>query len=170
MLEKDYVSTINIPAYDAFKNGIVVEFKLTIYPNNPFIINSIGNIAMALQNNFKRTIEIMSSIKKSWECLESAGYMLECSHNQFIVKDSKSSSMALSIALINGFRAINNMPQRSGFSGTGILRIDGSFESGHLEDKKYLAAKKEVKALNKFITPHECKHLFDLEKLIYDYH
>jgi len=166
----NYVSIINIPAYDAFKNGMVVEFKLTIYPNNAFIINSIGNIAMALQNNFKRNIEIMSSLKKSWECLEHASYLIECSNDQFIVKDSKSSSMALSIALINGFRAINSMPQILGFSGTGILRVDGSFESGHLEDKKYLAAKKEVKALNKFITPRECKHLFDLEKLIYDYH
>lgn len=165
-----YVSTINIPAYDAFNNGIVVEFKLTIYPNSAFIINSIGNIAMALKNNFKRNIEIMSSIKKAWECLESAAYLIECSNNQFIVKDSKSSSMALSIALMNTLRAMDNMPQIAGFSGTGILRIDGSFESSHLEDKKYLATKKEVKALNKFITPHECKHLFDLEKLIYDYH
>ena len=164
------VSTINIPAYDAFNNGIVVEFKLTIYPNNAFIINPIGNIAMALKNNFKRNIEIMSSIKKTWECLESAAYLIESSSNQFIVKDAKSSSMALSIALMNALRAVNGMSQITGLSGTGILRIDGSFESGHLENKKYLATKKEVKTLNKFITPHECKHLFDLEKLISNYH
>lgn len=164
------ISKINIPAYDALNNGIVVEFKLTIYPYSGLIINAIGNIATALQNNFKRTIEIMSSIKKSWECLEKSTYLIESSHDQFLVKDSKSSSMALSIALINGMRAMNGMPQIAGFSGTGILRIDGSFENSHLQDKKYLAVKKEVKALNKFITPYECKHLFDLEKLIYEYH
>lgn len=166
----NYVMTVNIPAYDALKNGIIVEFKVTIQPNSTLTINSIGNVAMALKDNFIRNIEIMSSIKKSWECLESAAYLIECSNNRFIVKDSKSSSMALSIALINGVRAINHMPQIIGFTGTGILRIDGSFEDSHLEDKKYLAAKKEVKELNKFITHHECKHLFDLEKLIYEYH
>jgi len=164
-----YITKINIPAYDANKNGIIVKFKLMANLSSSLLINASGNIAIALQNNFKRTIEIMSSLKKCWQSLEYATYHLECSHDQFSVKDSKSSSMALSIALINCYRAMNAMPQITDITGTGILRIDGSFENSHLEDKKYLAAKKEVKTLNKFITPYECKHLFDLEKLIYEY-
>ncbi len=166
----NYVSIINIPAYDAFKNGIVIELKVTISPSSEFNIHSIGNIALALHNNFKRNIEIMSSLRKSWQCLEKASYTIECSNSQWVVKDSKSSSMALSIALINGFRAMHSLSQIEGWSGTGILRIDGSFESSHLEDKKYLAIKKEVKTLNKFITHNECKNLFDLEKLMYADH
>lgn len=74
--------------------------------------------------------------------------------------------MALSIALINLYRAIHGQPQISGLSGTGILRIDGSFDHAHLEDKKYFAARKNLKNLNQFITPNESKNLFELEHLI----
>ena len=108
----------------------------------------------------------MSSLKKPWERLESIGYSLECSSNQFVVKDSKSSSMALSIALINLYRAMHGQPQVPNLSGTGILRIDGSFDSSHLEEKKYFAAKQNLKKLNQFITPNESKNLFELENLI----
>lgn len=162
----NYTSTVNIPAYDASSNGLIITFKLTTISNSEFLINTTGKVAAALQRNFKRIIEIMSSMKKSWECLESIGYLLECSSNQFVVRDSKSSSMALSIALINICRAINGQPQVLGLSGTGILRIDGSFDSSHLEEKKYFAAKQNLKTLNKFITPNESKHLFELESLI----
>ncbi len=162
-----YTSAVHIPAYDASNNGLIIELKLTTIPTNgEFLINTTGKIAAALHNNFKRIIEIMSSMKKSWECLESISYLLECSNNQFVVKDSKSSSMALSIALIDIYRAINGQPQVSGLSGTGVLRIDGSFDGSNLEEKKYFAAKKNLKTLNKFITHNECKNLFELENLI----
>lgn len=162
----NYTSTVNIPAYDASNNGLVIEFKLTGIPNSAFLINTNGKVATALQRNLKRIIEIMASIKKSWECFESISYLLESTSEQFVVKDSKSSSMALSIALINLYRAIHGQPQVSGFSGTGILRIDGSFDHAHLEDKKYSAARKNLKNLNQFITPNESKNLFELEHLI----
>ena len=140
----NYTSIVNIPAYDASNNGLVIEFKLTAIPNGAFLINANGKVATALQRNLKRIIEIMASIKKSWECLESMSYLLECTSNQFVVKDSKSSSMALSIALINLYRAIQGQPQVSGLSGTGILRIDGSFDSP-LRRKKIFRSKAKPK-------------------------
>lgn len=162
----NYTSIVNIPAYDAFNNGLVIEFQLTAISRGDFLINATGTVAAALQRNLKRIIEIMSSIKKSWGCLESMGYLLECTSNQFVVKDSKSSSMALSIALINLYRAIHGQPQVQGLSGTGILRIDGSFDSSHLVEEKYFATKQNLKNLSKFITPTESKNLFELENLI----
>lgn len=161
-----YTSVVSIPAYDASNNGLIVDFKLTAFSHGDFLINSTGKVATALQRNLQRIIEIMSSLKKSWECLESIAYSFECTSNQFIVKDSKSSSMALSIALINLHRAIQGQPQITGLSGTGILRIDGSFDSAHLEEKKFFAAKQKLKNLNQFITPNESKNLLELEHLM----
>jgi hypothetical protein len=161
-----YVSTINIPAYDGNNKGLIIALTLTIVPHGRLIIHATGTIAVALQNSLKRAIEIMSSVKKSWEFFETNEYLLESDNNSFIVKDAKSSSMVLCIALLNAQRVANGKPPIAGLSGTGILRIDGSFDKSHLEKRKYLAAKKKIKAFNRFITPHECNHLFDLEKLI----
>lgn len=163
------VPQINIPAYDAAGQGLIVEFNLAFIPKSEFLINTTGKLAVALHNNLKRVIEIMSSIKKSWECLETIQYQLECSNDKFITKDSKSSSLALSIALMNVYRVINGKSGVSGFTGTGILRVDGSFESSNLETEKYMSAKRSIKDLNKFITPNECTHLYDLERLMDQY-
>lgn len=158
-------SLVNIPAYDTHNNGLIIEFKLTAISSDTFLINTRGKIAEALQRNFKRIIEIMSSMKKSWEHFESISYLLECDNDHFIVRDSKSSSMALSIALININRAIQGQLPVSGLSGTGVLRIDGSFDNAHQEEKKYRAAK-NLKKINKFITPKESRNLFELENLL----
>jgi hypothetical protein len=165
----NYVSLINIPAYDAENKGLIIPIKLSIIPYAPFHIASRGKVAHALKNNFNRIIEIMAAIKHSWQRLETIGYLLECENDQLLTKDSKSSSMALSIALINAYRVVSDMAPVRGLSGTGILRMDGSFDSAHLEEKKYLAAKQHIKSLKKFITPQECRHLFELEKLIYHF-
>lgn len=159
-------SIINIPAYDASGNGLIIELRVTLVPSMNLLITSTGNIASALQRNFKRIIEIMAAIKQSWKCLESFSYVLDCSNEKFLVKNSKSSSMALSIALINAYRAIKGKPQISGLTGTGILRIDGSFENAHLEDKKYQAARQNINSFERFIIASECRHLYDLEKLM----
>lgn len=159
-----HTSLVNIPAYDACHNGLLIEFKLTAFSNHKFLVNTTGKAADALQRNFIRVIEIMSSMKRSWECLQSLGYLLECCNDQYIVRDSKSSSMALSIALINVYRAAQGQPSVKDLSGTGILRIDGSFERSHLEEKKYFAAKSGN--LNKFITPNKSRNLLELESLI----
>lgn len=43
--------------------------------------------------------------------------------------------MALSIALININRVIQGQVPVSGLSGTGVLRIDSSFDNAHQEEK-----------------------------------
>ncbi|WP_133136760.1 hypothetical protein [Legionella rowbothamii] len=74
-------------------------------------------------------------MKKSWEHFESISYLLESNSDQFIVKDSKSSSMALSIALININRAIQGQVPVLAFRNRGVLRIDGSFNDAPQEEK-----------------------------------
>lgn len=161
-----YLSSINIPAYDAAGEGLVVMLHLTTITNGTPSIIAIGNVASALKPNFQRIIEIMSSIKKSWECLTNHKYIIECDNDHFIVKDSKSSSMAISIALLNISREMLGKPQIQGITGTGILRIDGSFENSRHETKKHQAAVRNGHFLEHFITSNECNHLYDLEQLM----
>ena len=160
----NYNSIVNIPAYNSLSNGLIVQLTLTATTNNTFIINTHGVVANALQKNFKRIITIMSSLQPSWHCLELISYVITCHSNHFIVKDSKSSSMALCIALINLCREMHGLKQIHGLTGTGILRIDGSFDNSHLIDQKYFAAQQTE--LNKFFTPNDCKNLFELEEVI----
>jgi hypothetical protein len=161
-----YISSINIPAYDAAGEGLVVMLRLTTIIDELPSIFATGNIAEALKPNFQRIIGIMATIKKSWECFRNYKYILECDNDHFIVKDSKSSSMAISIALLNTYREILGKPQIQGLSGTGILRIDGSFENSRHETKKYLATVRSDDYLKHFITSNECKHLYDLEQFM----
>lgn len=161
-----YISSINIPAYDAAGEGLVVTLRLTTIINGIPSVVAIGNVASALKPNFQRIIKIMSSIKKSWECLENYEYTIECDNDHFLVKDSKSSSMAISIALLNTYREIIGKPQIQGLSGTGILRIDGSFENSRYETKKHQAALRSGDYLKHFITSNDCNHLYDLEQLM----
>lgn len=161
-----YISSINVPAYDIAGVGLVVRLRLTTITNGVPSIVAIGNIASALKPNFQRIIEIISSIKSSWECFRQYEYILECDNDHFIVKDSKSSSMAISIALLNTYREILGKPQIQGLSGTGMLRIDGSFENSRHETKKHQAALRSGDLLKHFITSTECSHLYDLDQLM----
>lgn len=169
MHNPNYISTVNIPAHDATGNGLVVELRLKIMTNRKFSTISFGNVASALERNFQHVIEIMSAIKKSWECLESCSYILECSYDNFIVKDSKSSSVALSILLLNVYRAMCGKKHINGLTGSGILRIDGSFQNASHEAKKHLAAIEKIGPIGRFIAPAECGHLYELEELMNQY-
>ncbi len=157
---------INIPAYDRENNGLAV--RLTVKVRSGCFNQTVakGRVAEALKKNYKRCIEIMTSLKKSWGCLEKVSYILECERNEVIVRDAKSSSMAICIVLINISRTLNLKSSIMSLSGTGILRADGSFNHSSLEEKKYIAAKKSIPNLKKFITPTDCKNLFELEDLI----
>lgn len=161
-----YISSINIPAYDAAGEGLVVTLRLITKINGTPSVVAIGNIAVALKPNFQRIVDIMSSIKQAWECLRNYEYIIECGYEDFIVKDSKSSSMAISIALLNTYREVLGKPQMQGLSGTGMLRMDGTFENSRHETKKYLAALQSGDSLQHFITSNECSHLYDLEKMM----
>jgi len=162
----EHISIVHIPAYNASHAGLIIELELKAMSDNAFLINSTGEVAIALQRSVRRIIEIMSSMKKSWRCLEYARYWLTCHSHPFIVRDAKSAGMALSIALLNICRSMQGKPQVQGLSGTGVLRVDGSFDCSHREEEKYRAARKNLKYLNKFITPHESASLLDLENLM----
>ena len=69
--------------------------------------------------------------------------------------------MAISIALFNINRLLKHKTLIEGITGTGILRIDGSFEKAHLENSKKAITKDGL-----FISSENCKNLFELEKLI----
>jgi hypothetical protein len=162
-------ASIKIPAYDTSGKGLVVSFKITASKSNEFSLISIGNIATALKNNFRHTVEIISSLKKSWEPFYYYKYLIECNDKSFVVKDAKSSSMAMSIALFNLNRSMNKKKKINHITGTGILRIDGSFDSSSNEINKNHAAKQLGSNVNVFLTAKECNHLYDLDKLMNQY-
>lgn len=49
-----------------------------------------------------------------------------------------------------------------GLTGRGVLRIDGSFDIAHQQEKNI----QHQKTINKFISPNESKNLFELENLM----
>ena len=59
----------------------------------------------------------------------------------------------------SGVNQINN------FTGTGILRADGGFDSANLEFEKQEGVNK-IEEEAKFLTASNCNHLFNLEKLM----
>jgi hypothetical protein len=159
-------TAITIPAYDNNGNGLIVELDVDAEFSETLIINAIGSVAIALQKNFQRIIEIMASINKSWEILKYFNYRLKSCSDTFKVNDARSSSLALSICLLNIYREIINGHQIKNVTGTGVLRIDGSFEETYLEQQKYFAVKNKDGIEKKFITSSKCTHLFELEDLL----
>jgi len=163
---KEYNSTsIKIPAYSGEGDGLTVMLTITACSNGSQSVSASGNIARALKENFRRVIGIISSINSSWEKMENFNYHLDSSNERFLVKDSKSSSMAISIALFNLYRVSCGKSAASGLTGTGILRIDGSFENAHFETEKAVISNGFF-----FVTPSICRNLFELESLISQYH
>jgi hypothetical protein len=164
----EHISTISIPAYDSLKNGLIIDLHLTVFTSKKFSVTTKGSIAQALKSNFERVIDVMGSIKTAWKCFESYSYILESTDNNFIVKDSKSASMALAIILLNVYRKIHGKLEIPYLTGTGILRSDGTFDSANLEmeKKKAMIAKKNF---SNFITSSKCNHLYELEELMNNY-
>lgn len=163
---KEYNSTsIQIPAYSSEGDGLTVVLTITAYPSDSQSVSTSGNIACALKENFRRVIGVMSSINSSWEKMENFDYHLDSSNDCFLVKDSKSSSMAISIALFNLYRVSRGKSTVSGLTGTGILRIDGSFEKANFETEKTTISNDAF-----FVSPRICRNLFALESLMNQYH
>ena len=163
---KDYNSTsIKIPAYSAEGDGLALVLTITAYPSGSQSLLASGNIARSLKENFRRVLGIVSSINSSWENMGNFDYHLDSSNDGFLVKDSKSSSMAISIALFNLYRVSCGKSTVSGLTGTGILRIDGSFVSAHFETEKAIIFNSAF-----FISPSICPNLFALESLMNQYH
>lgn len=158
---------ITIPAYDTKNIGLTVELEIIAKPFNTLMIHGDGIVAISLQHNFQRIIEIMCSIHEAYAILKCQYYRISC-HRNFKVNDARSSSLALSIALLNIYREINGHQQINNITGTGLLRIDGSFEQTYLEQQKQIAVINNSKNKN-FITSNQCTHLFELENILNQY-
>lgn len=157
---------IHIPAFDVNQNGLIVKLKLLATPADKFRVEANGLIASALEKSFIRVIEIMSSIKNAWNCLEGYQYKIISFDKSFRVKDARSADLSLCIAALNVIRTHQKMNQISNLIGTGALRIDGSFNGTLLEEKKEKAALKSNCTQIKFINAERCNHIFDLETLL----
>lgn len=164
-----FETNVIIPGYDSKNNGLVVQLKLTAYLNQVFSIRTVGSVATALEKNFARVTNIMASLKKNWEHLGSMQYTLQSFDNKFCVRDARSSSMALCIGVLNINNQIDGRAQNFKLVGTGILRIDGSFEKTCFENKKKLAVKNDNKFGKKFVSAINCEHVFDLDTLMRNY-
>jgi len=166
IMHKKIIEThIIIPAYEKTGNGLVVEVKIKAVYSEKLVCHSIGRVAIGLEMNFKRIIEIMSSLKKTWQILKHFHYQLECNNEHYKVSDARSSSLALSIALLNIYKEINDSHQVKNITGTGLMRIDGSFEETYLEQQKYYAVKNSD-VVKKFVTSNKCNHIFELENIL----
>lgn len=159
-------TTVQLPAYDINKNGIMFNLLVEANPSNSPTINSYGSIATALTKMLERVVSIMSNLKPSWKVLQELEYNLKSKEDYFCVKDARSAGLPLCIALINIFRQINGLEPVQNFVGTGILRIDGSFSESSLEQQKKQAILKTDNG-KKFLNSETCQHVFDLANLMH---
>lgn len=104
----------------------------------------------------------MTSIRSEWEPLNLIEYELSCTNPNVVVKDSRSSSLSIAIALINIHHHRLKRPM-SNLIGTGLVRIDGSIEGSSYEDIKIQALKENVKFATPILTSKQCSHLFELD-------
>lgn len=158
------ITNVSIPAYDNNKNGIVFNLAMETTFNDSLTINADGNVANSLKKNLNRAITIMSNLDSSWKILRKFKYNLCSMENQFRVMDARSAGVPLCIALLNVVRAFNGMEQIQHLTGTGILRIDGTFEKSFLEEEKKQASSQIMDS--RFINSQVCKHVFDLANLM----
>lgn len=154
-----------IPGFDANKNGLVVKLRINAFKAKKFRVQSNGEVATALKNNFIRAVYILSSINESWSELRSYHYIIK-SVDRYKVMDARSAGLPLCVTLLNIIRDINGLEQVSDYIGTGILRIDGSFEESSLEEKKKQAVQQSVDYENTFVDSGLCRHVFDLVTLM----
>ncbi len=159
MSYKNIITTeVLIPAYSSKQDAFLIPLTLQAIPHEYLLIQTDGNIACALKYALHRTVEIMASIKPVWQPLQAHHYTLQGQDPRFVVKDARSAGLALAIALLNIHRTQNQKSQIYSLIGTGLLRIDGSFEATHKEDIKKTAISKA-----QLITSSTCRHVFELE-------
>lgn len=161
---KSSITNVLIPAYDNNKNGIVINLIMETTLNDSLIIDAYGNVANSLKKNLSRAITTMSNLDSSWGILRKFKYNLSSTETQFRVMDARSAGLPLCIALLNIVRAFNGMKQIQHITGSGILRIDGTFEKSFLEEKKKQATSQIMES--KFINSQVCKHVLDLANLM----
>lgn len=150
-----------IPAYSKKQDAFIIPLTLQAIPNKALVIQTHGNIACALKHALHRTIEILASLNQPWKSLQIYRYVLQGQDPRFIIRDARSAGLSLAIALLNIHRTQNQKKQIDSLISTGLLRIDGSFESTHKED-----IKKTALSNTQLITSRTCSHVFELDHLM----
>lgn len=155
-----------IPGFDIKQQGLIINLQLVAVPSLQFRVKASGSIAKSLERSFIRVIEIMSSLKESWNCLESYQYTLKSFNENYNVKDTRSADLSLCIVALNVVQNYKQMKSIDSYIGTGTLRIDGSFNQTSLEAVKEKAALQSDMAQKKFVNAKSCAHIFELDDLL----
>ncbi len=157
------ITYVSLPAYDAYQQGHLFHLELRTTPSATFSLTTHGMIAEGLMHALKRVVLILAGLHHDWQPFKKHHYHLVSGNHRACVRDARSSGLPLCLALLNMLRAQQGLNQIEDLTGTGILRLDGSFEEAHLEN-----VKKEV-ALNNsthFLTSYQCNHVFKLATLM----
>jgi hypothetical protein len=160
------VTHIVLPAYNNAHHGLLIDLTVHAYPSSRHTVTANGKIAECLQKNFQRVIYIASSINPTWRIFKNYSYVISSSFTGGEVRETASSSLGLCIGLLNLYREINHQQQIGGITGTGILRVDGCFDTANRDGAKKEAAMSSDVMSRYFITPEDCRHLFDLDYIM----
>lgn len=155
-----------IPGFNMKHQGLIVNLQLVAIPSLHFRVKVSGSIAKSLEGSFIRVIEIMSSLKKSWNCLEGYQYTLKSFNENYCVKDTRSADLSLCIAALNVVRNHKQKKSTDNYIGTGTLRIDGSFNQTLLETVKEKVVIESGTTQKKFVNAKRCNHIFELDDLL----
>lgn len=166
-----YPTTIFIPAFTRQKKGMLLSLSLKAKSSQHNLeIQTIGSLAQGFEKIFYRTIFILSSLKKSWNCLNNFHFVLQSTDNFLTLKDARSASLPLCISLLEVLKQREGVAPLNQLVGTGILRQDGSIEESSAEEQKKHVAKNFFSNNKQFISSKNCDHVFKLEKLLSEFH
>ena len=147
-------------------NGMYIKIDMEVTSSDSLKVTSYGTIARSLEKLFLRNLEILMSLKPAFAILRHWQYKLISKDTGLRVVDVRSASLPICLTLMNVLRSLSGKQQIESIIGTGVLRVDGSFDESAFEDIKEEAVIQHNPALKKFITSKRCKHVFDLEVLL----
>lgn len=155
-----------IPAYTHHNQGLYTQLLLRANPSTQLTVSCEGHIANALKKIFCRTIDILTTLQASYLALQRFEYTLISPNQTYRVGDVRSASLAICITLLNVLRQHAGKMPIDSIVGTGILRLDGSFQASAFEQLKQNAIKHAFACQKQFINSQHCHHVFDLEILL----
>jgi hypothetical protein len=155
--QANYTTPLYIPAYSAKNHALLVTLSLSATPHPAYIVQTHDDVAKTLKRALTRAIHIMSNLNPGWSSLLLQHYQLSAHETNFLVKDTRSAGLPIVISLLNLYRLQQQKAPVTSLIGTGVLRIDGSFDTTYKEDIKKTAINNQT-----LITANTCKHVFEL--------
>ena len=159
-------SNLVIPAYTNNGCGLYTSLVLEAKKSIKTKVTTYGVIAHSLEKLLLRNIEILISLKSSFIALKNFQYILTSNDEGYRVRDVRSASLPICLTLLNILRELSSKNQIHSIVGTGVLRMDGSFDSCAFENIKEKALNQEFSNNKQFINSEICGHVFDLEALL----